>query len=128
MDAETAAALQDLQGSHNINFRIKQRLFEGFPHIGARSLVAYDLRLFALENLSQAGIADVQFMESDARSQIASKTGREVIIAADHTKCGVVSTAFVAPLTSMQKLVTDDKTSRKFVSALKAHGIDVIVV
>jgi len=56
------------------------------------------------------------------------KTGREVIIAADHTKCGVVSTAFVAPLTSMQKLVTDDKTSRKFASALKARGIDVIVV
>lgn len=56
------------------------------------------------------------------------KTGREVIVAADHTKCGVVSTAFVAPLTSMQKLVTDDKTSHKFVSALKARGIDVIVV
>jgi DeoR family transcriptional regulator of aga operon len=56
------------------------------------------------------------------------KTGREVIVAADHTKCGVVSTAFLAPLTSMQKLVTDDKTSRKFISALKAQGIDVIVV
>jgi len=41
------------------------------------------------------------------------KIGREVIVAADHTKCGVVSTAFLAPLTSMQKLVTDDKTSGK---------------
>jgi DeoR family transcriptional regulator of aga operon len=56
------------------------------------------------------------------------KTGRDVIVVADHTKCGVVSMAFVAPLTSMQKLVTDGKTSREFVSALKARGIDVIVV
>jgi DeoR family transcriptional regulator of aga operon len=56
------------------------------------------------------------------------KTGRDVIVVADHTKCGVVSMAFVAPLTSMQKLVTDRKTSREFVSALKVRGIDVIII
>ncbi len=55
------------------------------------------------------------------------KIAREVIIVADHTKCGVVSTAFVAPLKSIHKLVTDDKTPSEFVSALKAQRIDVIV-
>jgi DeoR family transcriptional regulator of aga operon len=56
------------------------------------------------------------------------RAGREVIIVADHTKCGVVSTAFVAPLKSIQKLVTDNKTSSKFISALEELGIGVIVV
>ncbi len=68
------------------------------------------------------------YMQETLTDRAILKIGREVIIAADHTKCGVVSTAFLAPLTSMQKLVTDDKTSRKFVSALKTQGIDVVVV
>lgn len=54
------------------------------------------------------------------------RAGREVIIVADHTKCGVVSTAFVAPLTSMHKLVTDDQIPGKFSTALRKLGIEVI--
>jgi DeoR family transcriptional regulator, aga operon transcriptional repressor len=68
------------------------------------------------------------YMQETLTDRAILKIGREVIVAADHTKCSVVSTAFLAPLTSMQKLVTDDKTARKFVSALKAQGIDVIIV
>jgi DeoR family transcriptional regulator of aga operon len=54
--------------------------------------------------------------------------GRQVVIVADHTKCGMVSTAFVAPLTSIHTLVTDDKVDAGFVDSLRSHGIDVIVV
>ena len=56
------------------------------------------------------------------------RAGREVVVVADHTKCGVVSTAFVAPLTNVQKLVTDEKTPAAFISALKDQGIDVTIV
>jgi DeoR family transcriptional regulator of aga operon len=56
------------------------------------------------------------------------RAGREVVIVADHTKCGMVSTAFVAPLTSIQTLVTDDKTAGEFVDSLRTHGINVILV
>lgn len=55
------------------------------------------------------------------------KTGREVIIVADHTKCGRVSTALVAPLTVMHTLVTDDKTPPGFVNALTGRGIRVLI-
>jgi DeoR/GlpR family transcriptional regulator of sugar metabolism len=51
---------------------------------------------------------------------------REVIIAADYTKCGRVDTAFIAPLDAMTTLVTDDKAPSGFVSALTARGIHVI--
>jgi DeoR/GlpR family transcriptional regulator of sugar metabolism len=54
------------------------------------------------------------------------KVGREIIIVADHTKVNRVSTAFLAPLNSIHKLVTDDKTSDEFVSALTQQGVEVI--
>jgi len=54
--------------------------------------------------------------------------GREVIVVADHTKVNTVSLAFLAPLKSIQKFVTDQNTPQDFLSALKKKGIDVIVV
>jgi DeoR family transcriptional regulator of aga operon len=53
--------------------------------------------------------------------------GREVIIVADHTKCGRVATAFVAPLEVMHTLVTDDKAPPSFVNALTSRGIRVLI-
>jgi len=55
------------------------------------------------------------------------KIGREVIIAADHTKVNRVSTALLAPLNSMQTFVTDKKADKKFIQALKKQGIDVVI-
>jgi len=55
------------------------------------------------------------------------KIGREVIIVADHTKVNRVSTALLAPLDSMQTFVTDAKADKKFITALKKQGINVIV-
>ena len=53
--------------------------------------------------------------------------GGEVIIVADHTKCGRASTAFVAPITALHKLITDSKTLPEFVEAMKANTVDVII-
>jgi DeoR/GlpR family transcriptional regulator of sugar metabolism len=53
--------------------------------------------------------------------------GSETIVVADHTKCGVISTAYVAPITTMRILVTDDKTDTAFTEALQSQGIEVIV-
>lgn len=55
------------------------------------------------------------------------KSGRETIIVADHTKCGVISTAFLAPLTAMHTLVTDNTTDQDFIESLRTLGIQVIV-
>jgi DeoR family transcriptional regulator of aga operon len=54
-------------------------------------------------------------------------SGRQVIIVADHTKCGSVSVAFLAPLTSIHILVTDSQTDIEFADSLTAQGIQVIV-
>ena len=53
--------------------------------------------------------------------------GDEVIIVADHTKCQRVSTVSLAPVTAMNKLVTDSKTPPNFIEAMQNKGIEVIV-
>jgi len=55
------------------------------------------------------------------------KIGRKVIIVADHTKVNRVATALLAPLDSVQTFVTDSKSDKKFIQALKKNGIEVIV-
>jgi DeoR/GlpR family transcriptional regulator of sugar metabolism len=53
--------------------------------------------------------------------------GRQTIIVADHTKCGVIATAYLAPLSAMNILVTDDQTEPAFVRSLQDNGIEVII-
>jgi DeoR family transcriptional regulator of aga operon len=55
-------------------------------------------------------------------------SGRQIIIVADHTKCDVVATAYVAPVDSIDILVTDDKTDKKFIERLRKLNIEVMVV
>jgi DeoR/GlpR family transcriptional regulator of sugar metabolism len=54
------------------------------------------------------------------------RMGREVIVVADHTKCGRVSAAFVAPLNAVHTLVTDAGTSSEFISVLQERGIKTV--
>jgi len=55
------------------------------------------------------------------------KIGREVIVVADHTKVNRVSTALLAPLKSMNTLVTDSKADKKFIQSLKKQDIKVVI-
>jgi DeoR/GlpR family transcriptional regulator of sugar metabolism len=55
------------------------------------------------------------------------RIGGQVIILADHTKCGAVAAAFVAPISAMHVLVTDKRTPSDFCEALRASGVQVIV-
>jgi DeoR family transcriptional regulator of aga operon/DeoR family fructose operon transcriptional repressor len=51
----------------------------------------------------------------------------EVILVADHTKFNEASTAWVAPITAVHKIVTDDKAPRETVEELRKLGIKVIL-
>jgi DeoR family fructose operon transcriptional repressor len=51
----------------------------------------------------------------------------EVILVVDHSKFGKVSTALVAPITSVQKIVTDAGISPQIVADLRVRGMKVIV-
>lgn len=55
------------------------------------------------------------------------RAASEVIIVADHSKFGKVSTAFVAPINVIHKLVTDDRTPKDMLASIQALGVEVIV-
>jgi DeoR/GlpR family transcriptional regulator of sugar metabolism len=54
--------------------------------------------------------------------------GGRVIIVADHSKCGRVSIAFLAPLSAIDTLVTDSGAPPDFIAAVAEQPIDVLVV
>ena len=56
------------------------------------------------------------------------KVGREVIVVADYSKINRVSTALLAPLDVMSILITDSKADKKFLTAIKKNGIQVLIV
>ena len=55
------------------------------------------------------------------------KSGREVIMVADHTKVNRVSTVLLAPLNSIHTFVTDSGVDKKFVQVLKQQEIHVVI-
>lgn len=56
------------------------------------------------------------------------KIGREVILLADHTKCGRAAAAFVAPITAVHTLITDKDTPAKFIDGARGIGLRVMAV
>ena len=67
------------------------------------------------------------YLQETLTDRAIMKSGREVIIVADHSKVNRVSTVLLAPLSSMNTFVTDSKVERKFVQALKRQGIQVVM-
>ena len=54
------------------------------------------------------------------------RSGREIIIVADHTKIGSVSAVFLAPLSSVHIVVTGQETGVGYIRLLQEKGIQVI--
>jgi len=53
------------------------------------------------------------------------KAGNEVIVVADHTKINAVATAFLAPIDSIDALVTDNHSPADFLGTLQEMGIKI---
>lgn len=53
--------------------------------------------------------------------------GRQVIVVADHSKWGTVSTAFLAPLSIVHTLVTDRGADPAMIEAMREQGIHVVI-
>lgn len=69
-----------------------------------------------------------EFLPETMTDRAIVEIGRQVIVVADHTKCGLVSTASVAPVTEVDMLITDKATPADFVEAMQQQGVQVLVV
>jgi DeoR/GlpR family transcriptional regulator of sugar metabolism len=71
------------------------------------------------------GLTNDNLLETMTDRQII-QLAHEVILVADHSKFGKVSTAVVAPITAVHKIVTDTQTPQETIQSLRAMGITVI--
>jgi DeoR family transcriptional regulator of aga operon len=67
------------------------------------------------------------YLQETLTDRAIMKSGRQVIIVADHTKVNRVSTVLLAPLDSIHMFVTDSGVNRKFVQELKRQRIKVVL-
>ena len=88
------------------------------------SKVFMGIRAIDLKN----GLTNDYLPETLTDRAILNIAGAQTIILADHTKCGVISTAFLAPLSAVDVLITDDKTDKHFIDAFDKLNITVYVV
>ena len=75
----------------------------------------------------EAGLTNDYLPETMTDRQIL-EAGRQVILLADHTKCGRVASGFLAPLSRVHTLITDTTTPNDFVMQIKALGVNVVAV
>ena len=73
------------------------------------------------------GLTNDYLPETKTDRAILAQQG-QIIVVADHTKCGRISTVLLAPLSVIDTLVTDDKAPSEFVAALRSRGINVLTV
>lgn len=55
------------------------------------------------------------------------ESGQEVILVADHSKFGKVAPAYIAPISVIHTLVTDDQTPEELITSFRDQGIHVAV-
>jgi DeoR/GlpR family transcriptional regulator of sugar metabolism len=75
----------------------------------------------------EAGLTNDYLPETMTDRQILA-AGRQVIALADHTKCGRVSSGFLAPLSRLHTLITDTGTPSEFLTRVRALGVSVMAV
>ena len=98
-------------------------------HIAEQSLheVTFDKVIIGIPAIDlKAGLTN-DFLPEVMTDRMILDQAREVILVADHTKCGKVASAFVAPLNRVNFFVTDIKTSPDFLEGVRMQGVSVIV-
>ena len=109
------------------HFRASERSFIG--HITEKSLqdlradkVIIGIRAISIEH----GLTNDYLSETITDRNII-QMGQKLMVVADHTKFGRISTVFVVPIERVNTLVTTSETPVEFIQNLKEKGIDVLL-
>jgi DeoR family fructose operon transcriptional repressor len=86
-----------------------------------------DKAILGIDAISlEKGLTTPNLLEAAVKKEMIAASD-ELIIVADHSKVGRTSFCYVAPLTEMDKLVTDSGISEKHLASLREIGIEVQV-
>ena len=74
---------------------------------------------------AQHGLTN-QYLPETMTDRAILKIGRKVIVVADHTKCGRIATAVLAPVNAVDLIITDRGIDHEVEAALIAQGAQVL--
>ena len=86
-----------------------------------------DKVIIGIRALSMERGLSIDFFPELATERLLLKKGKEVIVAADHTKFNREATTTIGPITAVHRIVTDAQAPEKMVAELKDLGIEVII-
>jgi DeoR family transcriptional regulator of aga operon len=67
-----------------------------------------------------------EFLPETMTDRAILKSGKEIIVVADHTKFGRAATVLLAPLERIHTLVTDQAVLHEFTDSIQARGVRVV--
>jgi DeoR/GlpR family transcriptional regulator of sugar metabolism len=108
-------------------FRHSEMLSYGHITEETLSQLFVDKVIFGVRAISLERGLTIDFLPELSTDRLILRKGREVIVVADYTKFNCESTSLVGPLSSIHKIVTDDKAPAGTVEAIRGMGIEVIV-
>ncbi len=109
-------------------FHMKEYLFYGYFVEKALSEIYVDKVFYGIRAISIDKGFTNDYLPEITTDRLILKSGKEVIMLADHTKFNRVSSTFVAPITIAQKIITDSATPENIISEIRQKGIEIIAV
>lgn len=98
-------------------------------HIAQQSLqeIFVDKVFIGMAAISlEAGLTN-DYLPEVATDREIFELNSEIILLADHTKFGKVSSAFVAPIEKISTLITDELTDKNIIREIQKKGVNVII-
>lgn len=106
--------------------RVSELSFIGYIAEQALAEVRADKVLLGTRAISlEYGLTN-EYLPETMTDRAILKSGREIIVLADHTKLGRAAVVLLAPLEGIHTLVTDNAAAQEFTDAIQSRGIHVI--
>jgi DeoR/GlpR family transcriptional regulator of sugar metabolism len=108
---------------------LRESEFSFIGHITEQSLaeVRADKVILGTRAISLEHGLTHEYLPETMTDRAILKSGREIIVVADHTKFGRAATVLLAPLEAVHILVTDEQTPKDFLQAVRERGLQVVV-
>jgi DeoR/GlpR family transcriptional regulator of sugar metabolism len=108
-------------------FRHSEMLSYGHMTEETLSQLYADKVIFGVRAISLERGLTIDYLPELSTDRLILRKGKEIIVVADYTKFNCESTSLVGPLSSIHKIVTDDKAPVGTVEAIRGMGIEVII-
>lgn len=108
---------------------LRKSEFSLLGHIAELTLpeIRYDQVFMGMQAISITDGLTTEHLPEVMTTRRIIENGGSLIVLADHTKLGKTAAAFIAPVHSMNTLITDEQADPEFIDSLQRLGITVLL-